>query len=161
MSDPAIQSLNVREFMNRHLVDVFSTMLSLTATPAEEGPLPHYAERVTGSVGFAGDSVQGVVYLHLSSDFARSAAAAMLGMTPEEISSEEEVNDVIGEVTNMLTGGLKSALCDAGTPCAVSTPAIIRGRSFAIEPPPDLQRLWCVFDCGSDRVIVEIHIQYN
>ena len=147
--------------MNRHLVEVFSTMLSMTATPLPQAEIPHHEERVTGSVGFAGESVHGVVYLHLSAEFARKAAAAMLGLPLEEVTADEDINDVIGEVTNMLTGGLKSALCDAGTPCAVSTPAIIRGRSFEIEPGPGLERIWLLFDCETDRAAVEVHIRFN
>jgi chemotaxis protein CheX len=155
------QLLDVREFMTRHLIDVFSTMLSIQATLVPKFELPHYEGRVTGSVGFGGETVHGVVYLHLTEDFARNAAAAMLGLPPEEVSADSDVNDVIGEVTNMLTGGLKSALCDSGHPCAVSTPAIIRGNSFAIEPTPELDRIWLLFDCATDQVAVEVHIRYN
>jgi chemotaxis protein CheX len=155
------QMLDVREFMTRHLIDVFSTMLSIEATLLPDFILPHYEGRVTGSVGFGGETVHGVVYLHLTENFARSAAAAMLGLSPEELNADSDVNDVIGEVTNMLTGGLKSALCDSGHPCAVSTPAIIRGNSFAIEPTPELDRIWLLFDCKTDRAVVEVHIRYN
>jgi chemotaxis protein CheX len=70
------------------------------------------------------------------------------------------VNDVVGEATNMLAGGLKSWLCDAGASCAVSTPAIIRG-AFAVEAMPDVAREFLVFESGADRVIVEIHIKLN
>ena len=45
---------------------------------------------------------------------------------------------MVGEATNMLTGGLKSWLCDSGAECAVSTPAIIRGSAFVIEPVPEV-----------------------
>lgn len=157
----SIQSLDVRQFLTKHLVEVFETMLSLQATPSPDVDLVQNAERVTGSVGFGGETVNGVVYLHLSGPFARKVAAAMLGMTPEEISSEADENDAIGEVTNMLAGGLKSALCDSGAPCAVSTPAIIRGNSYAIEPAPDLERIWLGFQCGDERAVVEVHIQFN
>jgi CheY-specific phosphatase CheX len=159
--NPPQQTLNVREFLTRHLIDVFETMLSKKAVPVDEAAPPPCSERVSGSVGFAGESVNGAVYLHLSGNFAVQATAAMLGMNPEEISGEAEVNDVVGEITNMLTGGLKSALCDAGAPCAVSTPAIIRGTSFNIEPAPDVERVWMTFDCDKDHVIVEAHIKYN
>ena len=76
----------------------------------------------------------------------------MLGLPPEEVTGETEVNDVVGEATNMLTGGLKSWLCDAGAECAVSTPAIIRGTSFAIEAMPDVARELLVFECGGGAV---------
>ena len=113
-----IQLPAVSEFMTRHLVDVFETMLSMKAVRAPGAALPHFDGRVTGSVGFAGEHVTGAVYLHLSAPFASQVAAAMLGITPEEISAENEVNDVVGEATNMITGGLKSWLCDQGADCA-------------------------------------------
>ncbi len=142
--------------MNRHLVDVFETMLTMKATSVQGDGMPQFSERVTGNVAFAGDRINGAVYLHLSAAFATRVAAAMLGMEAGEL-GDVEVNDVVGEVTNMLTGGLKSWLCDSGTDCAVSTPAIIRGSSFAIEPVPDVHREWLIFDCGGERVVVEIH----
>jgi chemotaxis protein CheX len=153
-----IQSLDCGKFLVGHLVDVFETMLSLKATPSA-GAMPLNVDRVTGSVGFGGENVTGAVYLHLSSAFAVQAAAAMLGLAAEEL-GEAEVNDVIGELTNMLCGGLKSALCDAGSPCAVSTPGIIRG-AFEIEVSPEVQRERFLFDCGGERLAVELHIKSN
>ena len=155
-----VQLPNVCEFMTRHLVDVFDTMLAMPAALAPKAALPHFDERITGSVGFAGETVTGAVYLHLSTPFANRVAAAMLGLPPEEKIGENDVNDVVGEATNMLTGGLKSWLCDAGASCAVSTPAIIRG-TFAVEAMPDVAREFLVFESGAERVIVEIHIKLN
>lgn len=155
-----IQISDVSDFMKNHLVEVFDTMLSMKAVPTTGAP-PAPGERVTGSVGFAGQTVIGAVYLHLSAPFARTATAAMLGMTVQEISSDAEVNDVVGEITNMLTGGLKSWLCDAGADCAVSTPAIIRGRQYDVEPMPDVKQECLLFDCGSERIVAEIHIKLN
>ena len=156
-----VQLPNVCEFVSRHLVDVFDTMLAMKAGLVPNAPPPHFTERVTGSVGFAGETVTGAVYLHLSAPFATRVAAAMLGLPPAEIPGENDVNDVVGEATNMLTGGLKSWLCDAGAECAVSTPAIIRGRSFEIEHMADVQHEALTFSCGTDKVVVEIHIKLN
>jgi chemotaxis protein CheX len=158
---PAVQLTAVSEFMKRHLVDIFNTMLSMPAVPAQPGEQPVHDERVTGAVGFAGESVTGAVYLHLSTPFASRMAAAMLGLPPEEIINDSDTNDVVGEISNMLTGGLKSWLCDSGAECALSTPAIIRGRSFAIEHMADVQLERLAFDCGGDKVMVEIHIKLN
>jgi chemotaxis protein CheX len=154
-----IQLPNVCDFMSRHLVDVFETMLSMKAAPAMHAGLPIFDGRVTGAVGFAGENVTGAVYLNLAPAFATKVAAGMLGLAPEEITGENEVNDVVGEAANMLAGGLKSWLCDAGAECAISTPAIIRGNSFAIEPMPGVAREWLVFECGKDFIVVEIHLK--
>jgi CheY-specific phosphatase CheX len=153
-----IQVPNICEFMIRHLVDVFETMLSMKVTVVTGAGVPPLEERVTGSVAFAGDHINGAVYLHLSAPFATEVAAAMLGLAPEDL-GEPEVNDVVGEATNMLTGGLKSWLCDSGAECAVSTPAIIRGSAFVIEPVPDVEREWLVFESNHNRIVVEIHVK--
>ncbi len=153
-----IQIPNICEFMNRHLVDVFETMLSMKAVPMTDTAMPAMEERVTGSVAFAGEHINGAVYLHLGRIFANQVSAAMLGLAPEEL-GEAEVNDVVGEATNMLTGGLKSWLCDSGAECAVSTPAIIRGSAYVIEAVPDVEREWLVFDCDHNRIVVEIHVR--
>jgi CheY-specific phosphatase CheX len=68
---------------------------------------------------------------------------------------------VVGEITNMLTGGLKSWLCDSGAACAVSTPGIIRGNSYAVESPPEVQRLCLGFGCGENRFAVEVHVEFK
>jgi chemotaxis protein CheX len=144
--------------MNRHLLDVFETMLSMKVAAVADAGLPQFEDRVTGCVAFAGEHVNGAVYLHLGTLFAGQVAAAMLGLAPADL-GEAEVNDVVGEVTNMLTGGLKSWLCDSGAECAVSTPAIIRGSSFVIEPVPDVKREWLVFDCHPNRIVIELHVK--
>ena len=60
----------------------------------------------------------------------------------------------------MLAGGLKSAFCDAGRPCSLSTPAIIRGSSFSVKAAPNLERIWLVFACESERVAVEVYLRF-
>lgn len=142
------------------IISVFQTMLSLPLEAVDGSPPVSFAEHVSGSVGFGGEQVIGAVYIHFSAEFARQVSAGMLGLGPEEI-GDSEVNDVVGEMCNMVAGGLKSTLCDAGAVCAVSTPAIIRGTSFAIETVPDVRQERLVFDCQGNRIIVEVHIKFN
>ena len=138
------------DFLTRHLVDVFETMLAIKAETLPEQAMPGHTERVSGAVGFAGDNVNGAVYLHLSGAFARQAAAGLLGLSANDSLGESDVNDVVGEMANMLAGGLKSWLCDAGLHCAVSTPAIIRGGSFVVASTPDVERGRLVFHCAGE-----------
>lgn len=154
-----IELPSVSDYMKSHVVEVFETMLATKATLREDQSAPTVTERVSGSVGFAGETINGAVYLHLTPPFAAKATAALLGLPPDEAVGEADVNDAVGEFTNMLTGGLKSWLCDSGAPCAVSTPAIIRGTAFAIEPGPQVQAEALVFDCQGETVTVEIHVK--
>ena len=48
-----------------------------------------------------------------------------------------------------------------GIECAVSTPGIIRGTAYDIEPMPDVKREWLVFECGEERFAVEVHVKFN
>jgi chemotaxis protein CheX len=156
-----VQLPNVCDFMMRHVVDVFDTMLSKQAVHQPGAALPTYNSQVTGSIGFGGETITGAVYFHVSAQFATEITTAMLGIKPEEISDENEINDVIGEASNMIGGGLKSWLCDAGADCAMSTPAIIRGTAFEIESLPDVERERLVFNCEGNLIVVEIHIKLN
>lgn len=152
----------ISEYLSRHLGDVFEMMLSMKAVSAPANEAHHlHGERVTGTVGLAGDAVTGSVYLHISSAFSLQATAAMLGMPAEEITGTTEINDVVGEVTNMLAGGLKSWLCDSGSSCALTTPAVIRGTSFEINPKPGVQVILIGFDCGENKGLVEVHVKFN
>lgn len=155
------QALDIREFISRHLAEVFETMLSKKAVPTDDASVRLAADRVCGSVGFAGENVTGVVYLQFSGAFALQAASAMLGIAVEEIGGDEETNDVVGEMTNMLGGGLKSALCNAGFQCAVSTPSIIRGSNFIVEAMPDVERIALSFNCENEPILTEVHIKYT
>jgi chemotaxis protein CheX len=157
-----VSTAQITEYLSRHLGDVFDMMLSMKAVPAPANENHHiHGERVTGTVGMAGETVTGSVYLHITSAFAVQAASAMLGMAPEELTSPAEVNDVVGEVTNMLAGGLKSWLCDSGAACALTTPAVIRGTSFEINPKPGVEIVLLGFDCGENKGLVEVHIKFN
>jgi CheY-specific phosphatase CheX len=89
-------------------------------------------KQIVGTVGFAG-AVLGNVSIFVSRQFAREMTAAMLGMTVDDIGSDEEVRDVIGEVCNMVGDDLKSRLCDAGLSCSLFNPSVTFGESFRTE----------------------------
>ncbi len=146
-SSPKVQGIKIGEITSQLVSRVFETMLSKTPVPIFVQSPHNCQERISGSVGFAGESVTGAVYLHLSNAFANNAASIIFDLPPNQGLDNTEVNDVVGELTNMVAGGLKSVLCDMGVPCAVSTPTIIRGTSFAVEPMPDVERICVMFDC--------------
>jgi len=145
--------------MSRHFVDVFEAMLGMSASVSGKTEAPPFAVRVSGTVGFAAETITGAIYVHFSEPFARRAAMAMLGLSPDNLTSPAEVNDVVGEIANMLMGGLKSWLCDLGVSCAMSAPATIRGTSFVIQPMPNVERQVLIFECDGEFVVVEIHLK--
>jgi len=130
----AIHTVDLKSFVTHSVKSVFETMLSMRLEP-EDPPNRQSVttgKYVVGTVGFAG-AVMGNVNIFVSREFARAMTAAMLSMSVEDISSDEEVNDVIGEVCNMVGGDLKSRLCDAGLTCSLSIPSITFGDGFRVE----------------------------
>ena len=134
---------------------VFQTMLSADAAPVALADVkPTDEEVVVGAVGFIGDA-NGMVHLHLTVALARTLASKMLGLPAPEL-DDEMVNDVVGELSNMVVGSVKSQLCDAGAPCKLTIPSIVRGKCLNIEMVSSAERRVLCFACGADRFIVEI-----
>lgn len=155
-----IPSFDLAGAIQRIIPNVFETMLSLTTTPCAAST-PAGGERVSGTIGIAGETLSGAIYLHFSEPLARRAAAAMLGLNSVDKVDTGAVNDVASELANMIGGGIKSALCDADRPCAMSTPSIVRGPAFVIELPSGLLSETFVFDCNSERLAVEVHLKLD
>ena len=170
---PAIQDISesiIRDNITRAIADVYKTMLGrqvILSQASEQGfaegwppvhvpgekPLP----QVDGTVGFIGD-VNGLIYLYLDTELAQMCTCHMLGLTEAEVIAlgDEVVNDAIGEITNMTTGGFKNRLCDAGFPCTLTIPSILRGNNFSIEPISSAQRYIYCFDCCGHRIVADI-----
>lgn len=126
-----LATFDLPTFLRGATQEVFDTMLSMDLAEQEHKEFSG-ASRIVGSVSLAG-SVSGTVNIHVSNIFAAQITANMLGMEFDEIDSEEEVHDVIGELSNMIGGDLKSRLCDAGFTCELSIPSITSGKDFSIE----------------------------
>lgn len=139
---------------------VIATMAGLSASsaPAPESESP--SDQVSGTLGIVGDTVTGAVYIHLPEPLACLIANAMFGNPVEQAVSDGDLNDVVGELTNMIGGGFKSALCDADRPCAMSTPSIIRG-AYAVEVPQELRRETFHFTCQGHAFAVEVHTKFD
>jgi len=128
-----MQQVDIVAMISESIVDVFDTMLSINIEKTEPDTTTVSEEsRVVGSVTFAGD-VMGVFKIEVSESFSRIMTASMLGIELDEIESEEEVHDVIREMSNIIGGNLKSGYVDVGLSCELSTPSITKGSDFRIE----------------------------
>ena len=154
-----INMLDLKDFIVKAMSEVFDMMLSMNLEViSEEQAGTLNGDRIVGSVSFAGKA-SGNVNIHVSGNFAKIMTATMLGMEIEEIESDEEVHDVIGETSNMVGGNLKSRLCDAGLPCELSIPSITSGGGFKIESK-DWKRHEKIFlQNNDDFILVEAYMK--
>lgn len=154
-----INSVDIPTTVINSVIDVFYTMLSMETENIPEVPEGFREEkRTVGTVSFAGD-VQGLFNIQVNDDFARTMTAAMLGISVDEIGSEEEVYDVMRELSNIIGGNLKSAFVDVGLSCVLSTPAITNGRDFRVESLNIIKTQRFLFSCGGNTIIVDAGIK--
>jgi chemotaxis protein CheX len=150
----------VRDLLIKGVTEVFSTMFTLDVKLVEPQNFRDSSQSfVAGSIGFIGD-VNGMVYIHVTAAFARTLASRMLGLPEAEIEGEEMVNDVIGELSNMMVGAVKSQLCDSGAPCVLTIPSVVRGHNLSIERLQCSDRRLIGFLCGTDSIQVELLMKH-
>ena len=137
------------------LVKAFQAMLSLKLEAVD----PHELDGLVGqhllcSIGFAG-KVTGHVYLRMSLATGKDIAAAIIGLPPEELTTDD-TRDAAGELLNIMTGNFKSNLCDAGLDCKLEPPKVglSTDHHTPVEPGGGIERL--AFRAGKINLFVDV-----
>lgn len=124
------------DFTQKAVAEVFSTMLSLKVEPVKTdesvGSAPSGISGLVSNVGFAG-KMSGGLYMNYNDKLACDVVERLLGSRPGS-SDEGDVADVLGEITNMVTGTMKKHASEVGYSGWLSTPLIMRGEQIAVEP---------------------------
>ena len=155
----AIADLDLKNLVSNAVSEIFDTMLSMTVEIDDsDRQINGDTGRIVGMVSLAGN-VMGNICIHVTDAFARKMTASMLDMEPDEIEDDEEVLDVIGEVSNMIGGDIKSRLCDAGLSCNLSIPPTTRGSDFRIESKGWAQHEQIKFCNGENIALIELYIK--
>lgn len=154
-----INTLDLKEFLTNAIGSVFDMMLSMEAEFIDlDFQSPAGDSRIAGTVSFAG-KVMGNINIQVNEAFARVMTAAILDIELDEIGGEEEIYDVIGEVSNMIGGDLKSRLCDAGYFCELSIPSITSGHNYKIASKNWVRHESVDFRCRQHTGRVEVYIK--
>ena len=100
---------------------------------------------VIGSVGVAG-VLSGNISVFLTKDLAKIVTANMLMMEPEEITSDGELVDAIGEMANMIAGNIKTHLFKKVPLFDIATPAVTIGQDMRRRSVADQLCLLSAFE---------------
>jgi CheY-specific phosphatase CheX len=138
------------------IVRSFQTMLSLKLEniDSEEAELIE-GEHLVCNIGFSG-KVVGQVYLHMSLDSAKAIAAGILGISPDELTDNNEIKDVAGELLNIITGNFKSNLCDSGLDCRLQPPEVNITTDFHTPKTPGGGLEHLAFRAGKIQIFVDV-----
>ncbi|MEE4351480.1 MAG: chemotaxis protein CheX [Desulfatiglans sp.] len=153
-----LSALKTKDLVDDAVVDVFDTMMSFDLDILDADTMDFESSRIVGSVSLTGD-ISGVISIQVEDGFSRTMAAAMLDMDADEFENDDEIKDVISEVTNIIGGTVKSALNDFGFFCYLTTPSITTGDDFRIESLNMSVHERYSFGYQDDTVIVELGLK--
>lgn len=141
-------------------LEVFEKMILLETRPqpVRRGMTNHFEHHVSSMLGFSGD-LTGMLYFHCPDPAARTITAALLGS--DEVTNQEEIQDALGEVTNMVGGGWKNSLSSQGTRVDISIPTAISGASYSINTLAGAQGFSVPFDLVDHQFLVEVRYRFN
>lgn len=138
--------------------DVFATMVMMD--PVDEYPLTESVNRfkcsITGMVGFAG-IYSGVISIHCPVVLALKITSSMLGMECEEV--DDDLNDAIGEIANMLGGGVKQVLSKGGLDVKLSIPTVISGEDYTVNSLSDIDCVVIPFSIENEKFLVGLTLK--
>lgn len=140
------------------LVATFKTMLSSKLeTISRPKALLLGEEHMLGTIGFEGKA-SGRIYLRLSQAGAAQIASTILGIPAKDLGDSREVYDAVGELLNIITGGFKSHLCDAGLDCRLQPPEVRRTSDLhtPVVPGGGLERM--AFRAGQITLFVDVTV---
>ena len=122
------------ETLRKSAWEILETMVFMTPSSveprAEDSAVFH--DEVIGLLGFTGTR-SGTFVVRTTGQLARTMAAKMLMMEPEEIAGFEEVADAFGEIVNMLSGSFKNEWVANGNQMDLSVPHVVREGNVNIN----------------------------
>ena len=147
------------EFVNPFLlslINVMNTMAQLELKPGAPRKKSDELARgdVSGLIGLVGPQTRGSFSISFEKSLALEVMRRMLGEAPASIN--DEVTDMVGEITNMVTGGAKRMLGEKGYEFDMATPIIVSGPNHTITHRADGAKIMMPFDSEYGRATIEI-----
>jgi chemotaxis protein CheX len=114
------------------LLNVLATMASTKATfgrPCIKTDNKSMGD-ITGIIGMAGEKTKGSLAISFSEGAILHITSQMLG--EQVLKIDETVVDMVGEITNMVTGGAKKELAKQGYKFEMALPTMVTGKGHII-----------------------------
>lgn len=131
---------------------IWGATLNLDAVPHSEPVAPKAGGRTLDGVINITGAWAGALVLQVPEHVARRAAAVMFEVG-ESQATLEDMQDAVGELTNM-TGGNVKALLEGH--CFLSLPAVVEGRDYSIRVPGSEAVTRVAFDIDGEPFVVSL-----
>ena len=148
----------IKPFINS-VMNTMETMLNVTpdqSPPFLKNEKLTHAD-VSGVIGFGGKDISGSVVLSFPTETALNVYEKMMGEPAARISGD--VQDVIGELTNIVVGGAKKTFSDDGFSFHISIPTVIVGKNHALGHKYDISAIVVPFKIDQNSFNMEISMK--
>lgn len=153
-----LSSERMREWVATSVRAVFRKMMSLEITPVSSSEFrPDAASRIMSGMSFNGGAT-GMVIVRADEGFVRMMIGRLFGEESTE-ASFEEITDALSEVTNIITGSLRTALMKEGWSCVLNFPRTGWDHHFKVRTEGRLMEEKFHFQSGIH--VIEVTVIYG
>jgi chemotaxis protein CheX len=137
--------------------EIFETMVGLDIHGlTEAGPPQSSAASLTGMIGLAGE-LQATLLIHLPEPVAVAVTNAFLGLDLQEV--DEDVKDAVGELANMVAGGIKYRCPEQGKEIELTIPSVVWGKGYSCEATGRFECTAQTFGLETGALVVELQVR--
>ena len=138
------------------LMNVLQTMAQTELVPGKPKKKSDDQARgdVSGLIGMVGDNVQGSMSISFDEGLVLEIMYKMLGEKPGVI--DADVQDMVGEITNMICGGAKNELDQKGYDFGMATPVVVSGKNHTINHQVTGKKMIMPFSHASGNLYLEM-----
>jgi len=124
-----VTTVSLEETMLEAAREVFGSMVFMPLERSAESVPDTGDTAFLATITFIGD-LEGCFGICCNHATTQTIAANMLCMPPDEPLGETEITDAIGEIANMIMGGIKTRIQHEIAKVDISVPCVIRGRQL-------------------------------
>lgn len=140
--------------------EIFNTMIFLDVSA--NAPLEQSRQalgcHVSAMIGLTG-GFSAMLGIHCPEAVGLAISGAMLGMEIEEI--DADVKDALGEIANMLAGGLKERFSAEDIDLELAIPTAVSGKSYTIASSTKSNRVIIPFNIEQGQFFIEMKYNLN
>ncbi len=138
--------------------EAFETTVMLPVNRKDEALSLNSDSVVMGSITFTG-ALLGILSVKCDCDSARKVARSMMMLEDDDPLESDEIEDALGEVANLVVGGLKSRIMEKFGEIEISVPTVVSGKEVHVATGRTAEKIRMTAENG--RCKLEMGLIYS